>query len=446
MDDIDCADVWSIVLEQCATDTKGSIAVPALALVSSYRPVCKDIMRGAAGVHTPYDAAITFVSNGASRVPTGFCGGVHFSDPSHCSGFAILRDAPTSQMFAVSRGEGTWHKHTDGKWGMYYTVRRMYALARLAQLLGGHASEWSQRLPDLYAMALPFTANSLGSHVVRNVALTKPVADHPAHDGPVRAVVVKNQLRAREWTGEQGVLTRHDDDFITHRVARWEPLGNVKMPEFVMATSADHVVVEQVLLPSQFTWSGKDLTCMNFLVPPLAVHDQVHVLSRALGWDCTPHVAEGPGWLVSMLPDEHNFPTPLTMPEMLRLRLDVDQLREFCDRSKKSRETAERAKTLPYHPIKNPRGFNPHLRRRRGRGSGRAYVPRAAALVAKERMSSAPLTSESGSDGEDAEYVQPKRPKRHRDIEAPAAPDALLTTPKTVAEWAAKLVALRACV
>jgi hypothetical protein len=92
----DLADAWTLILDHCARDTRGKHAVPALALVATYRAVCTEARRGAAGVVTPFDAVISFAPNGRTRVPVSFYGGVHFAEHRYWAGLSIIRDAACS--------------------------------------------------------------------------------------------------------------------------------------------------------------------------------------------------------------------------------------------------------------------------------------------------------------------------------------------------------------
>lgn len=404
MADEDLADVWSIILRECATDRRLNMTVPGLAHVAKYRALSRDIREGAARLNTPYDATIRFTPNGRSRVPVAYCGGVHFAEARFAKGLSIIRDRATSQMFAVSHDEAEHHADWlgDGAPAWVYTVKRAYPLARLAQLLGGHASTWSERLPDLFRVAFPSDESGASrasgyddegsrwsnrvSVSLRQYSLTS-VTRH-AYQG----VVAHGQLRAREWDGEPGPLTTHHDDFISHRVLRagHHPDGIhdgffstfVKDRDMVMATSVNGEVQDVVLLPKRHTWCGNDHSKAGIRPPSIfeltAQEDSVHALSRALGWDSEPRVAEGPGWLVSLLLHGRGDKYPMSMPSW---PVPTEDLMEMGAMAKEVREAAEKARAKPYHPIDNPQGFDISVCAR-----SRPRPKRAAAAVAMERM------------------------------------------------------------
>lgn len=387
----DLSDVWSLILAECASDFRRNMTVPGLALVAKYRKLSKEIRDGAARVVTPYDATIRFAPNGRSRVPVSFCGGVHFAERRFEKGLSIIRDRATSQMFAVSHGAAVRVEDFLGndKPGWVYTVHRMYSLARLTQLLGGHASDWQQRLPDLFRVAVPpGGSDSDGESLywchrtlvsLRSNSLTN--GTRHAHQG----IVCQGQLRSREWTGEPGPLAMHHDDFISHSVQRCAPQGSrsfVKSHHFVMATCLNGEVQDIALLPKRMTWCGNDHNKAGIRSPSVfdtrPEEDGVHALSRALGWDSEPRVAEGPGWLVSMLLHDRVDKWPAVMPSW---PMRSEDLMEMGALAKEAREAAEKAREQPYHPIHNPMGFDIRMRARR-----RPRKTRAAAAVAMERM------------------------------------------------------------
>lgn len=392
----DLSDVWSIILRECATDCRRNMTVPGLAHVAKYRALSREIRDGAARLVTPYDATIRFAPNGRSRVPVAYCGGVHFAEVRFGKGLSIIRDRATSQMFAVSHDTAEHHSDWlgDGAPGWVYTVKRAYPLARLAQLLGGHASDWQKRLPDLFRVAFPTDErNDEGSRwsnrvsvSLRQYSLTS--ATRHAHQG----VTAHGQLRAREWTGEPGPLTTHHDDFISHRVLRagHYPDGIhdgffssfVKDRDLVMATCVNGEVHDMALLPKRLNWCGNDHSKAGIRPPSIfevtCEQDCVHVLSRALGWDSAPRVAEGPGWLVSLLLHGRGDKYPTSMPSW---PVPSEDLMEMGAMAKEVREEAEKAREKPYHPIDNPLGFDILMRARR-----RPRPRRAAAAVAMERM------------------------------------------------------------
>jgi hypothetical protein len=390
----DLSDVWSIILRECATDRRLNMTVPGLAHVAKYRALSKDIREGAARLDTPYDATIRFTPNGRSRVPVAYCGGVHFAEARFGAGLSIIRDRATSQMFAVSHDVAQYHSDWlgAGAAAWVYTVKRAYPLARLAQLLGGHASDWQKRLPDLFRVAFPADeADDQGSRWSHRVSVSlRQYSLTSATRHAYQGVVAHGQLRAREWDGEPGPLTTHHDDFISHKVLRagHHPDGHgyfstfVKDRDMVMATCVNGEVQDVVLLPKRHTWCGNDHNKAGIRPPSIfevtVQEDSVHALSRALGWDSEPRVAEGPGWLVSLLLHGRGDKYPTSMPSW---PVPTEDLMEMGAMAKEAREAAEKARAKPYHPIDNPMGFDIRVCAR-----SRPRPKRAAAAVAMERM------------------------------------------------------------
>lgn len=375
----DLADAWTLILDHCARDTKGQHAVPALALVSTYRAVCTEARRGAAGLVTPYDAAITFAPNGRTRVPVSFHGGVHFAEHRFCAGLSIIRDAPTGQMFAVShsRARNTDTFTPNGKCIWEYDVHRMYPLARLAQLLGGHESN-----PFLRLAPLGQYKSARATGCLRNVPMTKRTRNSKGNY-TVYGVMTKNQMRSVSWTGEPGPLEVHVEDFISQRMLGLRNAGcSYKHGDYILSvTETCHKrgvdAVEIVALSQYWSWYGPDC---DVLTKNPGEEDEdnwlIHVLSRALGFHCEPRVAEGPGWLVSLL--THGDPELSTK---LSRHLSDDKISEMGDLARRARCEAEMAKARPYHPIGNPTGYHPTKQR------GMAQrAKRSAAVVAQERM------------------------------------------------------------
>ena len=433
MADEDLTDVWSIILRECAIDERRGLrnmAVPALAHVATYRTLCKEVRDGAARLITPYDAEIQFMPNGLSRVPVAFCGGVHFAEHRFGPGLSIIRDRATSQMFAVSHdvaekypeaantnpntplGRAAWN---DGETAHIYTVKRMYPLARLAQLLGGHTSTWSQRLPDLMQVAMPPKASDVGGVfytqtrvVMRGNSLTPRSATRP-HQG----IVAKNQLRAREWHGEEGSFTVHHDDFISHKaVCLWQGgyRSYAKDADFVMVECVEGGrVKELVRFPKRHNWCGNDHGKLGIRSPSVFEvspgDDGVHGLSRAFGWDCAPRVAEGPGWLVSMF----THTDAGLIQAMPAAHVPAEDLMHLCALAQEARDAEEQARAEPYHPIHNPTGFDLRVRARR-----RPRPKRAAAQVALERMyeqgGERPYVESSSSAESDDDAAEPAPP------------------------------------
>ena len=376
------SDAWSLVLAHCAKDTLGNFTVPGLAQVATYRLLGREVVRGAAELVTPYDATIQFVANGRTRVPVSFYGGIHFAKHRFGKGFSLLRDARTGEMFAVTHEEGVSMTVDNGRSGVGYEVKRIYPLARLAQLLGGHASEWSLTMPDLHMIG---TSKSeprvLSGHHRRPLRTASLRYGTLTSARGAQGVIAKNQLRSRQWKNEPGPLEVHYDDFFSHWVLHIEAKMYVKVDDFVMATSVNGDPYDVMLLPKKNNWAGNDHTVCGIAGPERCSvnehEDSVHSLSRAFGWNCEPRVAQGPGWLVSMLTHgDAGLPTSLGERPVTE-----DDLKNMGELAKEARWEVEHAKTLPYHAVDNPQGFDLRMR-----GCKRPRAKRAAAVVAKARM------------------------------------------------------------
>lgn len=368
------SDVWSLVLQHSATDRFGNMTVPGLALVAYNRSLSSDFKVGCASIISPYDAEITFAPNGASRVPTHFKGGLHFSDFQFAAGLAIIRDRATGQMFAVSHSSGRLDDSNLDQFPKQtctYYVRRIYPLARLAQLLGGHTSEWSQRLPHLHSVSFHAVHRQPDSQVTipRNATVTSE--EKHVYMG----IVAKNQIRGREWTGEAGQLAVHLDDFISHRVVWGTVNSKIKRKrttDFVLASSRNGVVKRVMVLNNHETWYTVDSIPGGLNCPETGPH----ALSLALGWYCDPLVANGPGWVVSLL--SHG---KLEHPNVLEAGSTERDLMMMATLAMKAQTRAENKRAQVYHPTKNPNGFDPSVR-----FGARTHGPRAAKQVAKERI------------------------------------------------------------
>ena len=447
----DQADTWSLVFDHCARDEKGMYAVPALALVSKYyRAVSTEARRGAAQFVTPYDAVITFVPNGRTRVPVSFYGGVHFASARFGEGLSIIRDASTGQMFAVSHppAHHTGAHTPDGKRIEEYVVNRMFPLARLAQLLSGHESNPFLRLASLnpYRMSSRFW--------FRNV----PLATGNTVKNGIYGVMTKNQMRSTSWTGEPGPLEVHYEDFISQRLVRSGGPGmTIGLGGFVLSTTENshkrasnwHSVVS---LDEYSSWYGPDCAVLtNDNLHPDDFH--VHVLCRALGHNCDPVVAEGPGWLVSLLTHgDPELPTKL-IGYSCAVNND-DEIAAMCELARERRRKAEMAKARPYHPIHNPTGYMPTKKR------GMAQrAKRSAAVVAQARMQQAgmePLTPAPKraaieidlTDDEPAEAAPPRdetigpERRRTRHSAVPPEPDRVLTAAEAMENFYAYVMSL----
>ncbi len=373
----DYADAWTLIFDSFAKDKHGFYTVPALALISVYRAVCTEARRGAAGLVTPYDATIFFKANGRTRVPYRFEGGVHFAQFWCYPGLSIIRDRPTGQMFAVYHDgfNGTERRTHKGTWIYSANVRRVYPLARLAQLLSGHESHEGLRLGSLEPFLHP---NRLG---LRNVPTIRNATVFS--EASVFAVTAKNQMRSFSWTGEPGPLTVHVEDSISQRVVSHGVHHFTNSGDFVLTvTETDKFgrgkpTWQLLPLSGNKCWHGEDHAVLFEKDNPFVWELMgIHPLVRALGHFCDAHVAEGPGWLVSLF--AHGSPL---FPVRVVPGINAEDMRTMGHLARLRRSRAEEAKTRPFHPIDNPSGYHPT-----GKRGVERPAKRSAAVVAQERM------------------------------------------------------------
>jgi len=429
------ADAWTLVFDSFAKDKHGFYAVPALALISAYRTVCSEARHGAAGLVTPYDATIFFKANGRTRVPVRFEGGVHFAQFMFWPGLSIIRDRPTGQMFAVyhdgfNETERRTHK---GKSIYSANVRRVYPLARLAQLLSEHESHEGLRLGSLQPFLNP---NRLG---LRNVPTIRNATAFS--EATVFAVTAKNQMRGFSWTGEPGPLTVHNEDSISQRVVPHGVHHFTNPGDLVLTVTETNTFGRAKptwhLMPLSIRkcWHGEDHAVLHAMDGSFDWDLlRVHPLARALGHFCDARVAEGPGWLVSLF--AHGSPH---FPVRVVPGIDIEDLRTMGHLARLCRSRAEEAKTRPFHPIDNPTGYHPtekrglHLR-----------AKRSAAVVAQERMlqsgdgqatpsEAVPATIDLTNDDEPKADPEPEPGPKRRRTRHSALP-AHQAGPKTVGE------------
>ena len=207
-----------------------------------------------------------------------------------------------------------------------------------------------------------------------------------------------------------------------------------------------------VSLDEYSSWCGPDCTVLtNDNLHPDDFH--VHVLCRALGHNCDPVVAEGPGWLVSLLTHgDPELPTKL-IGYSCAVNND-DEIAAMCELARERRRKAEMAKARPYHPIHNPTGYMPTKKR------GMAQrAKRSAAVVAQARMQQAgmePLTPAPKraaieidlTDDEPAEAAPPRdetigpERRRTRHSAVPPEPDRVLTAAEAMENFYAYVMSL----
>ena len=313
-------DAWCHLLYPFAMDAYDEFTVAGLARIQYLRGVSKSVRAGAALMETPYDAKVDYQEDGLKAVPYAFSGGMHFGHGNFVA-LSIVRDKQNGQVFAVSRGP------RFSKAGVQYCyVDRIYPLARLAELLNGHAAKWSARLPDVHELGYSLTQdvwNACEIKGARAPTLTKL-------DG-YKALVVKNQMVVNEGKTTPGVVEKHYDDFISNRIIKhsiWAPPGAprqrprwCKHPDLMLVKHEDGEPVKVSRMIWEYAWVGVIGTPMktyNFGrlyvgggSQPAAA-DRVHVLSRALGWDCGPDAVASLGGVTSLLAHGmRNLPTAL---------------------------------------------------------------------------------------------------------------------------------------
>jgi len=144
------ADGLELVLDEYAKDTFGNHVVPGLAQLAKCRTLCKSFRDAAAAIRTVYDADIEYEAYGRTTVPVRFRGGLWLGDSHPATSMeneygheirgpalAVIRDKRTSRMFVVTSSEVKFVcAGVDSSW--WCVIGRIYVVAQLAQLLGGH--------------------------------------------------------------------------------------------------------------------------------------------------------------------------------------------------------------------------------------------------------------------------------------------------------------------
>jgi len=447
-------DALGLVFDEAAKDTVGNHVVPGLAQLAAARVLCKGIRDAAAAITTVYDADIEYEAYGRTTVPVRFRGGLWFGRSKvfderdwerFAPALAVIREKRTSRMFVVTV------RNMRDKW---CSIGRIYVVAQLAQLLGGHTSDWSRRLPNLHEVAYSYKevdrSLSMRYHSTTPVDLDDLGIEHQSV-----GIVRKNQLTSKTWHGvDGGGFTKHRDDFISHALQhgvtnagrtmwRRHPSGNFTITVVRCqhdAGSTEGYMCTRTLATEECT-VGTPWEYHKFR-PGAALADEgampseykVQPLSRAFGWYSIARQAEGPGWLVSLLADAGRCPTLL--PDCIDC--PVEDLMEMGADAKEARANAEWLRTQPYHPTKNPTGY----RKTKKRGL-RERGHRAAKAVAMDRMrqrSESDVEFDESDVSEDAPYVQPKRPKRAPSpVPAPAPAPTPEPAPRTMFEIAMTL-------
>ena len=455
------ADGLELVLDEATKDTFGNHVVPGLAQLAMCRTLCKGFRDTAARLRTVYDADIEYEAYGLTTVPVRFRGGLwvghskNFDVGGHEVGapaLAVIRDKRTSRMFVVTVSE---IKLCD-EHGLWCVIGRIFVVAQLAQLLGGHTAEWSRRLPNLHEVAYSYKEVDRALST-RYLSIT-PVDHDLGYEHQSVGIVRKNQLTSYTWDGvEGGGFTEHRDDFISHKLqhgvtnagrSRWTRggIGDLTITlvnsEHSGGTSKGYMCT--CTLPSTGAlagiWLDGKAEFYQFR-PPQRLGDEgvmpseckVHPLSRAFGWYSVPRQAEGPGWLVSLLActaEKNDDGQPTLLHDLHDV--PIDTLMDAASEAKEARKQEEWRRTQPYHPTDNPTGYR-HTKKRGLRERGR----RAASAVALNRMrqrSDSDVEDDDGasegSSNADADYVQPKKPRPATPPPAPAWPAPIRPPPR----------------
>lgn len=306
-------DLWRDLMEnEIGLDRYGNYTVPSLARCAKLRLVCTSVREANKILQTPYDARVVY-SDAKKAVPIRFSGGMHFGSL-HGSlvAFSIVRDRDNGQMFAVTNH----YLGCDDAGVLWCEVVRTYSLYRLAELLNGHSPDWGARLPDVHELAYRNTGQSLHGFRAKQPTIFAL--------GNSRGAVTKNQLVAKEYKGSPAAgVGLHYDDCISNQLLEWRrptppppPWGGTvsrakaeyyKQPGLVLITSRDGEpvkvraldwcfarvgVIGTVLARHDFHRPVVDVEAGDSEVTISAYADRVHVLGKALGWDCAPEIVK----------------------------------------------------------------------------------------------------------------------------------------------------------
>ena len=376
-------DMWCTILYNgVGLDKYGNFTVPALARISKLREVCSDSRDGAALMETPYDAKIDYQEDDLKAVPSAFSGGMHFG-PGSGNGkrmaLSIIRDKGNGQMFAVTRA-GLFHKSNVP----YCYVDRIHSLGRLAELLNGHSPDWTARLPDLHEMSYCISLTPFHAYPVKGKPPTLSKLEG------MKGIVTKNQLVAKEGKGSPGMVAKHYDDFISHRCCKeatfWNGLGPRPRPrylrqlELVLVSHDDGEPTRVRMIEYRTAFVGKIGTALSryeFHRPahpqhPQLAADRVHVLSKALGWDCAPHIVEALGGMTSLLSHGVGPPLPTALDDAglayhsNSVETVQERMAEMADAARERREHEEAERTHFQAQMEKFSPGAPKKRERRG--------------------------------------------------------------------------------
>ena len=394
-----CPDVWcKILYKGFALDKYGNFTVPSLSYMSRLRAVCVGLREANRLLETPYDALVDY-QDSRKVVPIRFSGGMHFGPSQHYQPLSIIRDKVTGQMFAVTRVRDLVTKGGV----LYCCVDRTYSLARLAELLNGHSPDWSARLPDLHEMAYRRGAGIFAYRVKHATIFERK---------SILGAVTKNQLVAKEHKGGPAAGTNyHLDDCISHKMFEWRRptppppflgaqvararMEHYKHHELVLITSVDGQPVRAHELSWGVAWVGTIGTVLemyDFDRPldtddgePVFV-DYVHVLSKALGWDCAPEIVKGLGGLASLLAHGMGPSMPKSLDDAGLAygiaRVVTERLEKMAERAREHRAQEEAENTHFQAQMEKLSPGAPKKRERRGAATAAEQALAASAMDA----------------------------------------------------------------
>ncbi len=405
-----CDDMRQVILRSALEDTHGNITVPGLVLGTALRRVSKAVAAQLVAVKTPYDAEVTYEGNW----PVHFVGGHNFGEggpPGDAwGGFYVVRDPRSGHVFACTvkyaiGGGGPCARSVRSD---ALEVDRLWPLWRLAQLVNGHCTDFSKRLPDLVAVA---------GNEERLVAKHEILGPN-LRDFGWDVIRKHNQLETISHNGLDAPPCTHSDDFISHVVRKrgWG-IYLVKHPELVLCTTLDYgydlFALTSVSDAPADVNAPRSTFAHDERVPPLGV---------ALGWYDHGEVVQATGWMTSLYcHGREGVPTHYTraLPEQLLRRMGVLAER----RAEKLRMEAARA-------ARAARGGG--KKRKRPRDDGPAArvgrLPRSAALKAKKKMNDQlQYDAWQHADGRFFSYLKPKEERDVHDDDQYAAPGAQVT-------------------
>jgi len=440
------ADVWKELMDrEIGLDAHGNYTVPGLARCAKLRLVCVNLREANRQLRTPYDARVVY-SDDLKVVPIRFSGGMHFgSNHSELVALSIVRDRDNGQMFAVT----SHYAGRDSAAVHWCEVVRTYSLGRLAELLNGHSPDWGARLPDVHELAYRKTGGSLYGFRVKQPTIFE--------SGVNRGIVTKNQLVAKEYMGTPAAgVELHYDDCISNQILEWRrpmppppPWGGVvarpapeyyKQHDLVLLTSKDGAPVKLRALDwrcARIGVVGTVLDRYDFhrpMVVDTAAGDseitmsvyanRVHVLSKALGWDCAPEIVKELAGLASLLSHGKAASLP-TAFDSLQLHYHYGQPHRWPAVTLKLEEMAEAARALR----KEEEAERTHLQAQMEKlspSAGKRRERRGAAAAAERALAAASMGSVNVDGSVDPKKFKLQCSRSDRALQTDANPEVLL--------------------